>query len=288
VPIAPTTVPPAGGAPELAALLAAPRKTVQTAPTEPTEVELARLPIPEITAREELSGASAPASVCMAAPPSPPTETVAAATREGMGVRLARAARAQLDEFVIYNDRYMPIAYPMGDVPTLFGVCTDVVIRAYRTLGIDLQRLVHEARLGAGDPNIDHRRTEILRRFFAAYGQSLPVTEFAEDFQAGDIVTYYRPENRGTQAHIAIVADVVAPSGRPMIIHNRGWGPQMEDALFVDQITGHYRYFGPILSAASPFANPEAPKAPAIRRSRAPVLKASFAPPLVRGLAPSR
>ena len=104
----------------------------------------------------------------------------------------------------------------MGDVPALYGVCTDVVIRAYRALGIDLQMLVHVARLGTGDPSIDHRRTEVLRRYFAAYGQSLPVTEFAEDYIPGDIVTYYRPQNRRTPYHIAVVSDVIAPSGRPM------------------------------------------------------------------------
>jgi hypothetical protein len=84
-----------------------------------------------------------------------------------------------------------------------------------------------------------------LRRFFAARGEALPITAFSEDYLPGDIVTYYRPQNRRNRSHIAVVSTVVAPSGRPMIIHNRGWGPQLEDALFVDQITGHYRYYGP-------------------------------------------
>jgi uncharacterized protein YijF (DUF1287 family)/plasmid stability protein len=161
------------------------------------------------------------------------------------GLRLAQAAEAQVDGFVIYNDKYRSISYPMGDVPPLFGVCTDVVVRAYRALGLDLQELVHEAKSGSGDKNIDHRRTEVLRRFFAARGESLPITAYAEDYLPGDIVTYYRPQNRHNRSHIAIVSAMVAPSGRPMIIHNRGWGPQVEDALFVDQITGHYRYYGP-------------------------------------------
>jgi uncharacterized protein YijF (DUF1287 family) len=158
------------------------------------------------------------------------------------GRQLAAAARWQTEELVIYTARYQRIAYPMGDVAPLHGACTDVVIRAYRALGIDLQQLVHRAGVGSGDPNIDHRRTETLRRFFARYGEDLPVTAFPEDYRPGDIVTYYRPFSRVSRSHIAIVSDVLAPTRRPMIVHNRGWGPQLEDALFVDRITGHYRF----------------------------------------------
>jgi uncharacterized protein YijF (DUF1287 family) len=163
---------------------------------------------------------------------------------EAFGLELAKAAQSQVGKFVIYNDAYRSIRYPMGDVNGLFGVCSDVVVRAYRAMGIDLQALVHQARAGSGDTNIDHRRTEVLRRFFAAKGESLPPSSFAEDYRPGDIVTYHRPQNRGARAHIAVVSSVIAPSGRPMIVHNRGWGPQLEDALFVDEITGHYRYRG--------------------------------------------
>lgn len=165
-------------------------------------------------------------------------------TDEAFGLHLAAAAQAQVGKFVIYDETYRSISYPMGDVPGLYGVCTDVVVRAYRALGIDLQALVHRSRSGTGDASIDHRRTEVLRRFFAVHGEKLPVTTFAEDYRPGDIVTYHRPQNRGSRAHVAIVSSVMAPSGRPMIVHNRGWGPQLEDALFVDEITGHYRYRG--------------------------------------------
>lgn len=161
------------------------------------------------------------------------------------GKALAEAARAETEDFVIYNNDYRKLSYPMGDVSGLFGVCTDVVIRAYRALGIDLQALVHKAGIGSGDTNIDHRRTETLRKFFASHGEHLAITDFAEDYRPGDVVTYYRPQNSHSRSHIAVVADVKGPSGRLMIVHNRGWGPQMEDALFVDQITGHYRYGGP-------------------------------------------
>jgi len=169
---------------------------------------------------------------------------------EAFGLALAAAAREQLDDFVIYNDRYTRLRYPMGDVHPMYGVCTDVVIRAYRVLGLDLQALVQQTRTGSGDPNIDHRRVDTLRKFFARFGENLPISTFAEDFRPGDIVTYWRPQNRHSRTHIAIVSDAIGPSGRPLIIHNRGWGPQQEDALFVDQITGHYRFAG-LKTAAS-------------------------------------
>jgi uncharacterized protein YijF (DUF1287 family) len=158
------------------------------------------------------------------------------------GRALAAAARAQLDDFVIYNPRYVTLAYPRGDTQPLYGVCTDVVVRAYRTFGIDFQELIHTSRLGRGDPSIDHRRVEVIRRFLERHGTSFEISEFPEDFLPGDIVTYHRPEGRVSQQHIAVVADQLAPSGRPLIVHNRGWGPQLEDALFADRITGHYRF----------------------------------------------
>ncbi len=160
------------------------------------------------------------------------------------GLAVAEAAKAQLNDFVIYNAKYQRIAYPMGDVAPLFGVCSDVVVRAYRAVGLDLQALIHETRSGRGDRNIDHRRVDVIRKFLGRHGETLPITDLAEDYQPGDIVTYYRPQNRSSTAHIAIVTDLLAPSGRPMIVHNRGWGPQLEDALFVDKITGHYRFTG--------------------------------------------
>ncbi len=160
------------------------------------------------------------------------------------GVELAAAARAQLSEVVIYNAKYSRISYPMGDVAPLFGVCTDVIVRAYRALGIDLQQLIYTTKSGRGDAHIDHRRVEVVKRFLERHGEKLPISEFAEDYQPGDVVTYYRPQNRTSTSHIAVVSDVPATSGRYMIVHNRGWGPQLEDALFVDKITGHFRFSG--------------------------------------------
>jgi uncharacterized protein YijF (DUF1287 family) len=183
-------------------------------------------------------------SQCRLEPATPPAITWTPGNTESFGLALATAARHQLKEFVIYNDRYTRLKYPMGDVHPMYGVCTDVIIRAYRALGLDLQELVQKTKAGSGDPNIDHRRVETLRKFFSRFGESLPISTFAEDYKAGDIVTYWRPQNRHSRTHIAIVSDVIGPSGRPLIIHNRGWGPQQEDGLFVDEITGHYRFSG--------------------------------------------
>jgi uncharacterized protein YijF (DUF1287 family) len=235
-------------------------------PSPLPSLALLRLPLPPLQTLA-LERPLAPLTVCVAAsgvlgsrkshissrsfiPPRNPA---------AFGRALSDAARAQLRDFVIYNPKYIHIGYPMGDVPSLFGVCTDVVVRAYRQLGIDLQVLVQQTRSGTGDRNIDHRRVEVIRRFLARHGHVLPISEFAEDYRPGDIVTYYRPQNRSSTAHIAIVTDQLAPSGRPMIVHNRGWGPQLEDALFVDRITGHYRFAGleadPAKKAPSAHAN---------------------------------
>ena len=196
---------------------------------------------------------------------------------DAFGSRIAAAALAQTRDVVIYNDKYRRLVFPMGDVPALFGVCTDVVVRAFRAVGIDLQALVQLTGAGSGDANIDHRRTEVLRRFFTVQGASLPISDFAEDYRPGDIVTYHRPQNQHSRSHIAIVSDRLGPSGRPMIVHNRGWGPQLEDGLFVDQITGHYRFAG--VRGGTPVAATLVPRTLAARsRLRGPVGMARSAP----------
>jgi hypothetical protein len=159
----------------------------------------------------------------------------------------------------------------MGDVPSLYGVCTDVVIRAYRRLGIDLQEIVQQTRSGTGERSIDHRRTETLRRLFTRHGVSLPPSENPDDYRAGDIVTYYRPANARprSRSHIAIVSHLRTETGRPMIIHNRGNGPELEDALFFDIVTGHYRFRG--LGVASLAARSESSAgSPRARRTQGP------------------
>lgn len=225
-----------------------------TVPAEPAErMAIWTPPAPSLALDRTPPAVPAPPGAVCEAPAAVATWRVRAARRvaplrtdmpEAFGAALAAAAKTQVSEFVIYSARYQSMAYPMGDVIPLQGACTDVVVRAYRALGYDLQEMVQRAHVGGGDANIEHRRTETLRRFFQARGEVLPITEFGEDYKPGDIVTYYRPFSRVSRGHIAIVSDVIGPNGRPMIIHNRGYGAQLEDALFVDRITGHYRYTG--------------------------------------------
>ena len=203
-----------------------------------------------------------PADVCLREPK--PAIAVIPITPGSFGAKLADAAFAQTKDFVIYSATYKRIAYPMGDIPSLYGACSDLVIRAYRALGVDLQELVQQARMGGGDTNIDHRRTETLRNLFARHGEIIQPSTFPEDYKPGDVVTYYRPYSRVSRAHIAIVSDRIGASGQPMIIHNRGWGPQLEDALFVDRITGHYRFDG-VLRTAAAAAKPSVSSAQVIR-----------------------
>ena len=173
---------------------------------------------------------------------------------EGFSSRLVGAAVERTNHRVIYDGSYRSIPYPNGDVPRNIGVCTDLIIRAYRELGIDLQRDIHEEMKGhfeafprnwglrQPDPNIDHRRVLNLRTFFSRKGMVLPVTAKAEDYAAGDLVTWVVADNL---PHIGIVAEQKSPDGkRPLIVHNIGRGPQSEDMLFSYPITGHYRSYG--------------------------------------------
>ncbi len=166
--------------------------------------------------------------------------------------QLVAAALERTHHQVRYDGSYRRIAYPMGDVPDNVGVCTDVVIRAYRAVGVDLQQLVHEDMrsafqsypriwgLSRPDPNIDHRRVPNLRRFFERRGEVLRISSRSGDYRAGDLVTWMLPGNR---PHIGIVTDRKARrSGRPLIVHNIGLGPKLEDMLFAYPITGHYRF----------------------------------------------
>jgi uncharacterized protein YijF (DUF1287 family) len=165
--------------------------------------------------------------------------------------RLAAAAIEQTRSHVTYDSSYRKIAYPGGDVPEALGVCADVVIRAYRKLGIDLQVRVHEDmlrnfrlypqlwKLSGPDTNIDHRRVPNLQTYFRRAGAELPVSQNPEDYLAGDLVTWSVPPHL---PHIGIVTGQKSPSGIPLIVHNIGRGPQLEDMLFMYPITGHYRY----------------------------------------------
>jgi uncharacterized protein YijF (DUF1287 family) len=161
-------------------------------------------------------------------------------------------ARDQTAQTLYYDPGYTRIAYPGGDVPIERGVCTDVVIRAFRKAGIDLQVLVHQdmARsfaaypkiwgLAKPDSNIDHRRVPNLMTFFKRRGKDLALSAKAEDYQAGDIVAWRLPNGL---LHIGLVAtERSTDSTRPLIFHNIGQGARLEDILFSYEIIGHYRY----------------------------------------------
>lgn len=166
--------------------------------------------------------------------------------------QLSDAAISLTANKVTYNPAYVVIPYPNGDVPANTGVCTDVVIRAYRKLGIDLQKEVHEdmqvafykypKRWGRKTPdtNIDHRRVPNLATFFKRKGTTLPVSTNANDYSPGDIVCWLI-NNR--LPHIGIVVAKKSVDGkRWLMVHNVGAGQVVEDCLFSYSITGHYKY----------------------------------------------
>ena len=167
--------------------------------------------------------------------------------------RLAAAALAQLEPRVWYDASYYRIPYPNGDVPNSIGVCTDVIIRAYRRASVDLQRLVHEDIVSSprsyginrADASIDHRRVPNLMKFFKRQGAALPVSDSAESYRAGDVVAWQLAPGL---THIGIVvwkSDSLAKT--PLVVHNIGRnqrGPDLEDCLLNWPVIGHYRYGG--------------------------------------------
>lgn len=183
-----------------------------------------------------------------------------AVSQERFFSEFVAAAVERTHHVVRYDPAYVRIPYPGGDVPADTGVCTDEVIRTYRAVGVDLQREVHEdmekhrtaypKRWPKGksldarstDTNIDHRRVPNLMVFFSRKGKVLPISANASDYRPGDLVTW---NLGGGITHIGIVVDrQSAESGRYLIVHNIGRGPQMEDVLFSWKIIGHYRYAG--------------------------------------------
>ncbi|SDG82853.1 hypothetical protein SAMN05216588_10199 [Pseudomonas flavescens] len=165
--------------------------------------------------------------------------------------KLADGARQQVGVTLAYDPVYRHIDYPGGDVPMETGVCTDVVIRALRLQGLDLQKAVHVDMaanfsaypkhwgLSRPDRNIDHRRVPNLMTWFRRQGMALQVSRDARDYRSGDIVTW--DLGRGL-THIGIVSDRLSAAGEPLILHNIGAGTREEAILFRFTITGHYRF----------------------------------------------
>ncbi len=187
-------------------------------------------------------------------PPEQQTETRALPANSSPNLKLIiDGAVDQVGKTTSYDPSYQRLDYPNGDVPIETGVCSDVIVRAFRKASIDLQKDVHEDMksnfsayptkwgLKSTDSNIDHRRVPNLQTFFARKGKSLNTTAGSENFQPGDIISW---DLGGGVDHIGIVSNVwFKPSQRYLIVHNIGGGTLMEDALFAWKITGHYRYF---------------------------------------------
>jgi uncharacterized protein YijF (DUF1287 family) len=163
-------------------------------------------------------------------------------------------AREQLRVTTHYTQEYRVIPYPGGDMPADTGACTDVVIRAFRSAGVDLQKEVHEDMsanfsaypqkwgMRSTDTSIDHRRVPNLQTFFTRKGRSLPVSSDGNNYKPGDVVTWDL-DGKG-MTHIGLISnDWNDRDKRYLIIHNIGGGVQEEDRLFSWKITGHYRYF---------------------------------------------
>ncbi|MGE0771404.1 MAG: DUF1287 domain-containing protein [Cyclobacteriaceae bacterium] len=166
--------------------------------------------------------------------------------------KLSKAAVELTGDHVSYDPSYYSIEYPNGDVPADKGVCTDVIIRAYRKLGIDLQKEVHEDMLKdfknypqlwgltKTDTNIDHRRVPNLMYFFGKHGKTKSITSNATDYAPGDIVAW---NLGGSVTHIGLVIDRKSEDGeRNLIVHNIGNGQEISDCLFRFKIIGHYTY----------------------------------------------
>jgi uncharacterized protein YijF (DUF1287 family) len=187
-------------------------------------------------------------------PPEQQTEVRALAANSSPNIKLIiDGATDQVGKTTSYDPSYQKIEYPNGDVPIETGVCSDVIIRAFRTANIDLQKEVHEDMksnfsayptkwgLRGTDRNIDHRRVPNLQTYFARKGKEVVTTGSADTFLPGDIVTW---DLGGGVDHVGIVTNVwYKPSQRYLIVHNIGSGTRMEDVLFAWKITGHYRYF---------------------------------------------
>jgi uncharacterized protein len=181
--------------------------------------------------------------------PSPTPTTIAVASPKIQ--KIIANAIEQTNITRSYDPAYVKLAYPGGDVPMNTGVCTDVVIRAFRSINIDFQKEVHEDMqknfavyprnwgLTTTDTNIDHRRVPNLMTWLKRQGKAQAVTQNGRDYQPGDIVTW---DLGGGQQHIGLVTNIRANADRLAIAHNVGSGAKVEDVLFRWKVIGHYRY----------------------------------------------
>jgi uncharacterized protein YijF (DUF1287 family) len=167
-----------------------------------------------------------------------------------LGARVLGAAQSQIGVTTRYDPSYVSLKYPGGDVPIETGVCSDVVVRALRGIGIDLQKEIHEDMvehfsdypqkwgLKKPDRNIDHRRVPNLMTYFQRKHVSMAEKlKFAVTYAPGDIVAW---DLGSGVLHIGIVSDSKVGEV-PLIVHNIGSGVHEEDILFRYRVIGHYR-----------------------------------------------
>ena len=163
-------------------------------------------------------------------------------------LKLANAGESIENSSIVYDGSYRKIDYPNGDVPPHIGVCTDVIIRAYRKVGIDLQKDMHLDikanvdkywKVKRPNTDIDHRRVSNMHVFFKRKGKVLPITTNPNDYKPGDIVCW----KLGTLDHVGLVVDRKSSDGkRYLVVHNIGSGQNIDDFLFSARIVGHYTY----------------------------------------------
>tara|TARA_B100000475_G_C15007133_1_gene318793 strand:+ start:560 stop:1138 length:579 start_codon:yes stop_codon:yes gene_type:complete len=169
-------------------------------------------------------------------------------TAQGFSEKLSNAGILISHDYVVYDGSYRKIDYPNGDVPPHIGVCTDVIIRAYRKVGIDLQKDMHLDikanvdkywKVKRPNTDIDHRRVSNMHVFFKRKGKVLPITTNPNDYKPGDIVCW----KLGTLDHVGLVVDRKSSDGkRYLVVHNIGSGQNIDDFLFSARIVGHYTY----------------------------------------------
>lgn len=206
----------------------------------------------QLTSWQQTQQAASPINIGPAVPPSPDIKPLPANAPPQLK-QMLEGAIAQAGVTTEYDPAYVALDYPGGDVPEKTGVCSDVVVRAFRKAGIDLQKEVHEdiksarsaypTKWGANAPdkNIDHRRVLNLMTYFTRQKKSLPITTNAADYQPGDIVSW---ELSNGIDHIGIVTNMLSESSdRYLIVHNIGAGTRIEDVMFAWTIKGHYRFF---------------------------------------------
>jgi uncharacterized protein YijF (DUF1287 family) len=169
----------------------------------------------------------------------------------GPAEKIVASARTQATEGALYTVGYFKLPYPNGDLPRTQGVCTDVVIRALRGAGYDLQKLIHEdmvrhfnsypRREGHPDSNIDHRRVPNQMHYFAKFGKALTLkTDPAHrsQWQPGDLVYWKLPSGLD---HAGVLIDRIGASGLPMVVHNLSKCCE-EDVVAAWKIQGHFRF----------------------------------------------